>query len=164
MMEHLCGLAAKNNLIVEVTTIIMIDVVNKNKMIDVVWTTKLTGTLPETAVLWLLWNIMPRINLLRVQSTSGDVIIISQNSSKSMVPEPSSSISSMMASKSSSVNLGSTSAMMFLNWTIVMKPDPSLSKSRNAVLSSALIVSGSGSSTRNFAQSWANSANSMAPE
>lgn len=32
MMEHLCGLVAKNNLIVGVTTIIMIDVVNKIMM------------------------------------------------------------------------------------------------------------------------------------
>merc|ERR1719495_629915 len=44
-----------------------------------------------------LFFVMPRINLVRTDyySSSGDVIIISQNSSKSMVPEPSSSISAM---------------------------------------------------------------------
>ena len=41
---------------------------------------------------------------------------------------------------------------------------PCLSNSLKACLSSALMVSGSGSSTRNLAQSWANSGNSMAPE
>merc|ERR1719469_37108 len=70
----------------------------------------------------------------------------------------------MMASKSSSVNLGSTSAIIPRNCTIVMKPDASLSKSLKASLSSALSVSGSGSSTRNLAQSWANSPNSIAPD
>ena len=50
------------------------------------------------------------------------VIIISQNSSKSIVPLPSSSISAMMPSRSSSVRLGSTSATMDRNWAIVMKP------------------------------------------
>merc|ERR1719422_1700965 len=96
-------------------------------------------------------------------SSSAVVIIISQNSSKSMVPLPSSSISAMMPSRSSSVRLGSTSATIDLNWAIVMKPVPCLSNSRNACFSSALIVSGSGSSTRNLAHSWANSGNSMAP-
>merc|ERR1719500_1451388 len=97
-------------------------------------------------------------------SSSAVVIIISQNSSKSIVPEPSSSISAMIPSRSSSERFGSTSAMIPLNWAIVMKPVPFLSKSRNACFNSALIVSGSGSSTRNFAHSWVNSPNSIAPE
>merc|ERR1719495_160584 len=64
-----------------------------------------------------LFFVMPRINLVRTDyySSSGDVIIISQNSSKSMVPEPSSSISAMIPSRSSSERFGSTSASISLN-------------------------------------------------
>ena len=54
------------------------------------------------------------------------LIIIWQNSSKSMVPDPSSSISSMMPSRSSEVSLGSSSAMISRSWPVVMKPAPSL--------------------------------------
>merc|ERR1711963_1288589 len=71
---------------------------------------------------------------------SGLVIIISQNSSKSIEPEPSSSSSSRIPSSSSSVKGASSS---------LIRP---------------FIVSMSGSSTRNVAQSWQNSANSISPE
>merc|ERR1719412_1315501 len=53
---------------------------------------------------------------------------------------------------------------MLLKHCMVMNPSPFLSKSLKALLSSALMVSGSGSSTRNLAQSWANSPNSIAPD
>merc|ERR1740128_1329063 len=51
---------------------------------------------------------------------SGLVIIISQNSSKSMEPEPSSSNSSMMPSSSSSVRGARSSAMRPLRVSVVM--------------------------------------------
>merc|ERR1719233_732808 len=64
-----------------------------------------------------LFVVMPRINFVQTEyhSSSGDVIIISQNSSKSMVPEASSSISAMIPSRSSSERFGSTSASISLN-------------------------------------------------
>merc|ERR1719317_107085 len=81
-----------------------------------------------------------------------------------MVPDPSSSISSMIPSKSSEVSLVSSSAMISLSTPVVMKPAQSLSYTRKASLSSAFMVSSSGSSTRNLAQSWQNSPNSISPE
>ena len=59
---------------------------------------------------------------------SGLVIIISQNSSKSMEPEPSSSSSSRMPSSSSLVRGASSSPMRPLRVSVVMQPRPSLSQ------------------------------------
>ena len=58
---------------------------------------------------------------------SGLVIIISQNSSKSMDPEPSSSSSSRIPSSSSSVRGARSSLMSPLRVSVVMQPRPSLS-------------------------------------
>merc|ERR1712141_787655 len=79
---------------------------------------------------------------------SGLVIIISQNSSKSMEPEPSSSSSSRMPSSSSSVRGARSSLMRPLKVSVLMNPWPSLSYSLKASLSSLFMVSMSGSSTR----------------
>merc|ERR1712141_980859 len=95
---------------------------------------------------------------------SGLVIIISQNSSKSIEPEPSSSSSSRMPSSSSSVRGASSSLIRPLRVSVVMNPFPSLSYILKASLSSLFMVSMSGSSTRKVAHSWQNSANSISPE
>merc|ERR1712200_353355 len=87
-----------------------------------------------------------------------------QNSSKSIVPDPSSSISSMIPSRSSEVNRGSNSAIISLNCPVVMKPCPSLSYTRKASFNYAFIVSSSGSSTKNLAHNWQNSPNSISPD
>merc|ERR1712206_45544 len=95
---------------------------------------------------------------------SGFVIIISQNSSKSIDPEPSSSSSSMIPSSSSSVRGASSSPISPLSVSVVMNPWPSLSYTLKASFNSFFIVSMSGSSTRNVAHSWQNSPNSISPE
>merc|ERR1712141_315359 len=95
---------------------------------------------------------------------SGLVIIISQNSSKSIEPDPSSSSSSRMPSSSSSVRGASSSLIRPLKVSVVMKPFPSLSYTLKASLSSLFMVSMSGSSTRKVAQSWQNSPNSISPD
>merc|ERR1740123_1723213 len=94
---------------------------------------------------------------------SGLVIIISQNSSKSMDPDPSSS-SSRIPSSSSSVRGASSSPIRPRRVSVVMYPRPSLSYILKASLSSLFMVSMSGSSTRKVAHSWQNSANSISPE
>ena len=58
---------------------------------------------------------------------SGALIIISQNSSKSIVPEPSSSSSSMIPSSSSWESGCNSSEIKPLNVSIVMNPSPFLS-------------------------------------
>merc|ERR1712141_956688 len=95
---------------------------------------------------------------------SGLVIIISQNSSKSIEPDPSSSSSSRIPSSSSSVRGARSSLMRPLRVSVVMYPLPSLSYILKASLSSLFMVSMSGSSTRKVAHSWQNSANSISPE
>merc|ERR1719175_340802 len=95
---------------------------------------------------------------------SGLVIIISQNSSKSMEPEPSSSSSSRMPSTSSSVRGASSSVIRPLRVSVVMNPWPSRSYSLKASFSSLFMVSMSGSSTRKVAQSWQNSPISISPD
>merc|ERR1711974_464300 len=95
---------------------------------------------------------------------SGLVIIISQNSSKSIEPDPSSSSSSRMPSSSSSVRGASSSEIRPLKVSVLMNPCPSLSYSLKASLSSLFMVSMSGSSTREVAQSWQNSPISISPE
>merc|ERR1719225_1377831 len=54
--------------------------------------------------------------------------------------------------------------MISRSWSVVIYPWPSLSYTRKASLSSAFMVSSSGSSTKNLAQSWQNSPNSISPE
>merc|ERR1739838_944795 len=60
-----------------------------------------------------------------IQLSSGFVIIISQNSSKSIDPEPSSSSSSRIPSSSSSVRGARSSEMSPLKVSVVMNPSPS---------------------------------------
>merc|ERR1711910_292607 len=102
--------------------------------------------------------------LLYSSTDSGLVIIISQNSSKSIDPEPSSSNSSMIPSSSSSVRGASSSPIRPLSVSVVMNPWPSLSYTLKASFNSFFIVSMSGSSTRKVAHSWQNSPNSISPE
>merc|ERR1711910_305030 len=102
--------------------------------------------------------------LLYSSPDSGFVIIISQNSSKSMEPEPSSSNSSMIPSSSSSVRGASSSPIRPLSVSVVMNPWPSLSYTLKASFNSFFIVSMSGSSTRKVAHNWQNSPNSISPE
>merc|ERR1739838_677173 len=64
-----------------------------------------------------------------IQLSSGFVIIISQNSSKSIDPEPSSSSSSIIPSSSSSVRGARSSEMSPLKVSVVMNPCPSSSLS-----------------------------------
>merc|ERR1719220_2758192 len=104
------------------------------------------------------------MNLVFYSVPSGLVIIISQNSSKSIEPEPSSSSSSKMPSSSSSVRGASSSEIKPLRVSVVMYPRPSLSYTLKASLSSLFMVSRSGSSTRKVAQSWQNSPNSISPD
>merc|ERR1712150_229959 len=80
-------------------------------------------------------------------SVSGLVIIISQNSSKSMEPDPSSSNSSMIPSSSSSVRGASSSPMRPLSVSVVMNPWPSLSYTLKASFNSFFSVSSSTSET-----------------
>merc|ERR1739849_39210 len=95
---------------------------------------------------------------------SGLVIIISQNSSKSIEPDPSSSSSSRIPSTSSSVRGARSSVMISLNVSLVMNPWPSLSYNLKASFNSFFISSNGGSSTRKVAQSWQNSPNSISPD
>merc|ERR1719370_1101645 len=104
------------------------------------------------------------IHFVFYSAPSGLVIIISQNSSKSIEPEPSSSSSSRMPSSSSSVSGASSSDIRPLRVSVVMYPRPSLSYTLYASLSSLFMVSMSGSSTRKVAQSWQNSPNSISPD
>merc|ERR1719431_189533 len=90
-------------------------------------------------------------------------VIISINSSKSNVPDPSSSTSSMIPSSSSSVNLLSISLRISFKVSVDIYPIASLSYIRKASFSSFFKASSS-SSTRNFAASWQNSPNSSNPE
>merc|ERR1712038_1914415 len=89
--------------------------------------------------------------------------IISMNSSKSRVPDPSSSTSSMMLLMSSSVNLLSNSRKISFRVSVEINPMQSLSYIRKASFSSFFSASSS-SSTRNLAASWQNSPNSRSPE
>merc|ERR1711910_5354 len=102
--------------------------------------------------------------LLYSSPDSGLVIIISQNSSKSMEPDATSSNSSMIPSSSSSVRGASSSPMRPLSVSVVMNPWPSLSYTLKASFNSFFMVSMSGSSTRKVAHSWQNSPNSISPE
>merc|ERR1719206_1448372 len=89
--------------------------------------------------------------------------IISMNSSKSRVPDPSSSTSSMMLLMSSSVNLLSNSRKISFRVSVEINPMQSLSYILKASLSSFFKASSS-SSTRNLAASWQNSPNSSKPD
>lgn len=83
--------------------------------------------------------------------------------SKSTVPEPSESISSIMPSNSWSVNWSSNSRKISFKHVVGMKPLPSLSYKRKASFNSFCMASAS-SSTMNLAASWTNSTNSKRPD
>merc|ERR1712121_84836 len=71
------------------------------------------------------------------------------NSSKSTVPDPSLSISSIMPSKSDGVSLSSSAAKISLRTLVEMLPSPFLSYSLNASFNSCCKASAS-SSSKNF--------------
>lgn len=83
--------------------------------------------------------------------------------SKSTVPEPSESISSIIMSSSCSVSWSSSSLRISFRQVVGMKPLPCLSYKRNASRSSFCMASAS-SSTMNLAASWTNSPNSKRPD